>query len=137
MSSLIIEYKFLKNKKICIKNIISDGMSSLIMKCYNRVCDDNLNMSSQKLDCHVSENKFWTTYLWRLLLQIQLRLHMSSQITLLHPIICNDVLATTCRHKRFFSDDFWIFVVVFAFSTHLQAFILERLVLYIYISLII
>ena len=57
----------------------------------------------------VLDDIFAATYLRRLSLQIQLRLHMSSQMTLLHPIICDDELVTTCRHKSVFSDDFQVF----------------------------
>ena len=54
------------------------------------------------------DNIFATTFLRRLSLQ-----NMWSQILYLHRIICDDVLATTCRHEKCFSDGFLSFAMTF------------------------
>ena len=75
MSSLIIGNNFFKNKRIQVENIISDNMLSLIIECYERGCDNSLNMSSQKLPRQwnqVLDDIFVVTCLRQLSLQIQL-----------------------------------------------------------------
>ena len=45
---------------------------------------------------------------------------MWSQLMLLHRIICDDVLVTTCHRKKFFSDDFGILRRHFAVAKNLD-----------------
>ena len=70
----------------------------------------------KSLPCQINEvldDIFAATFLRRLSLQIQLRQHMLSQITLLHQIICDNVLPTTCRREKSFKDDFQEFATTF------------------------
>ena len=61
----------------------------------------------------VLDDTFVATFLRQLSLQIQLRQHVLSQIMLLRPIICDNVLATTCHRKNSFYNDFQVFATTF------------------------